>query len=117
MGRKNTLNNYAMFGAGANMATASTTSSSTNVQYTDNIGIVLAWTGSTPIGTITVQGSNDNTNWATLDFGSAISITGDSGTDLLNINQFPCSYIRIVYTKSSGTGTITASMTTKQIGG
>lgn len=118
MGRKNTLINYLMFGsAGCDMSVSSTTSSSTSVQNTDNIGIILSWTGTSPVGTVTISGSNDNSTFVDLDFGSTISISGNTGSDLLNINQFPCAYIRIKYTKGSGTGTLTASMTTKQIGG
>lgn len=118
MGRKNTVSNFAMFGtAGANMATASTTSAVTEVQYMDNIGIVLNWTGSTPIGSVLISASNDQLTWVSLDFGATIDIAGNTGNHIIEITQLPFGYLRAVYTKGSGTGTLFGSLTCKQVGG
>lgn len=125
MGRKNTIPNYPMFGAaGANMATASTTSSISNVENTDNVGIILNWSGTSPVGTLTVDCCNDYdtqaptaAHWVSLDFGSAISISGNTGSHLISINQVPYTYMRVVYTKVSGVGTLFANISSKQTGG
>lgn len=107
-----------MFGtAGCNLATASTTSTVTEVQNMDNIGIVMNWTGTSPVGVVTIQVSNDQLTWASLDFGSAIAVSGDTGNNVIDIAQLPYSYLRAVYTKTSGTGTLFSSLTCKQIGG
>jgi hypothetical protein len=107
-----------MFGtAGANLATASTTSSVSEVLNLDNIGIVVNWAGSSPVGALTIQASNDQLTWVSLDFGSTIDISGDSGSHIIDIAQLPYAYLRAVYTKASGTGTLFASLACKQIGG
>jgi hypothetical protein len=107
-----------MFGSsGADMSQASVTSNVTRTEYLDNVGIILSWTGTSPVGTLAIQASTDNTTWVALDFGSTISISGNTGTHILNINQVPFSYLRAVYTKTSGTGTLTALLSSKQVGG
>lgn len=125
MARKNTIPAFPMFGAsGVDMSVASTTSAITNVENTDNIGIVLNWSGSSPVGTMTVDCSNDYdvqspaaAHWVSLDFGSAISVSGNTGSSIININQLPYTWLRAVYTKGSGTGTLTAKLSSKQTGG
>lgn len=114
-----------MFGtASVDMSVASTTSAISNVENTDNIGIVLSWSGSSPVGTLTVDCSNDydtqspgSAHWVSLDFGSAISISGNTGSSIININQLPYTWLRATYTKGSGTGTLVAKLSTKQTGG
>lgn len=118
MGRKNIVSNYAQFGtAGCNLATASTTSNVTEVQYMDNIGIVINWTGTSPVGAVTIQVSNDQLTWDDLDFGNTIDVSGNTGTHIIEITQLPFSYLRAKYTKSSGVGTLYSSLTSKQVGG
>lgn len=112
-----------MFGAGADLGSASVNSNVSNVLNQDNIGIVTTWTGTSPVGTLNIQVSNDynpdngNGNWVTLDFGSAIAISGNTGSLNITINQLPYTYLRAQYSKVSGTGTLNCSITTKQVGG
>ncbi len=107
-----------MFGtAGANLATAATTSSITETQYMDNIGIVLNWTGTSPVGVISIEVSNDQIVWNALDFGQAIPISGNSGSHIIEITQLPFTYLKAVYTKTSGVGTLFASIALRQVGG
>jgi hypothetical protein len=103
--------------SGADLSQSSVTSSVTNVTYGDNIGIAVNWTGTSPVGALDIQVSNDGSTWVSLDFGSSIAISGNSGNALININQLPYAQIRAVYTKTSGTGTLYASLTAKQTGG
>lgn len=117
MARKNVLSNWLMFGSsGADLSLASVTSSQTSGLYMDNIGIVVTWTGS-PVGVLAIQHSNDGNTWLDLDFGTPINIDGSATDHYISINQFPGDFIRAVYTKTSGTGTLAASLTMKQIGG
>lgn len=118
MARKNVLKNWSMFGTtGADMSQSSVTSSTTEINYQDNAGIIVTWAGTSPVGQFFVDVSNDNTNWVTLDFGSAVSISGDSGSHAIDMTQLPFSYIRSRYVKTSGTGTLNANLTIKEIGG
>lgn len=105
------------------MAVTQTQASPTSIIQTDNIGLMVDWTGASPVGTLAVQCCNDyNTqtktgSWASLDFGSAISISGNSGHHTISINELPYSWLQVVYTPISGAGSLTVSLTTKPIGG
>jgi hypothetical protein len=115
MGYKNVVSNYAMFGAsGADMSVASTTSNITTVTNLDNLGLVCSWSGTSPVGAIAIQASNDSSTWVALDFGSTIAISGNTGSHLINIKNIPYCYVRAVYTKTSGIGTLGLSITAKQ---
>lgn len=113
---KKVLPKFAMFGAdGGDMSAAAVTSAVTTVEFIDNIGLEINWVGTTPVGTIKIQHSNDNILWIDYDFGSSISVSGDTGSHTVNINQQPFTYIRVVYTKGSGIGAIFATISGKEI--
>lgn len=85
------------------------------VLYLDNIGFQYIWTG-TPTGTIALQFSQDGTNWTTMVLSPAITQpAGSAGNDGSNVNQFPYKYIRVTYTRSSGSGSLTVWMSAKEI--
>lgn len=88
------------------------------------------WTGTSPVGAVSVQVSNNASltssgaivnagTWITLPFNSAgstvtsIAITGNSGTGGLDIDATGFYAIRLVYTATSGTGTLTAVFNAK----
>jgi hypothetical protein len=102
---------------------ASQTSTATVVNGLDNIGMTVAWAGTSPVGTLEIQcatadlGQDETITWTALDFGSAISIGGASGTHTISINQLPYNLIRAVYTRASGTGSMTVVITGKRLGG
>jgi hypothetical protein len=132
--RKNTLLSYQTISAGAMTGTSTLTSAVTNTQFLDNIGYQFVWSGS-PAGTIALQVSADyaqdlngnvtNTgNWAPLTFtywnGSAFvtatSIPTSAGSPVyLDLALLSAPWIRAVYTNASGTGTLTATITAKEI--
>jgi hypothetical protein len=117
MARKDVLANWPMFGvSGADMS-ANATSQITTIQFMDNIGILINWSGSSPVGTLFIEISNDNKTFTALEFGSSISISGNSGTHTVTINQAPFGYLRARYALTSGTGNLTAILSSKQIGG
>lgn len=133
MSRKNNLRLYQSITNG-NMASASLTSAVTNIQWLDNIGIQLNFTGS-PVGDFAVQVSADYAqddngnvtnpgNWVPLTltylvgstFVSAQSVPTSVGSPIyLDLNELSCPWIRVVYTKTSGTGTLNAFITAKMI--
>lgn len=76
--------------------------------------------GSSPIGTLQVQGSNDivvntgdaPTHWANI--GSTVAVSGgNSGSVMAPVLNINYDWIRIVYTNTSGTGTLNVNMSAR----
>lgn len=83
-------------------------SSSVDVRELSGINIQLEYTGA-PVGTFTLQASNDRINpvpqtWNTIPF-SATPITS-AGEYMLNVDSSYYGWIRVLYTRTSGTGTL-----------
>lgn len=96
---------------------ATSTSTSTNVQNLDKASIFVEWTGTSPVGTITVQARNSASGtWYDLDFGAAITVSGNTGSHSIVFNELPFTDIQLVYTRTSGTGSITATYVSKVTG-
>ena len=116
MGRKNVIEGFKAFDA-INLATASTVSQSINVLTLDKASLHIKWTGTFPVGVITIQAKNGpNDTFYDLDFGSAINITGNSGEHQIMFNEMPFSELTVTYTKTSGTGTMSGFFTAKVTG-
>jgi hypothetical protein len=114
--RKNTLKAFKMLDAGD--VSGNLQSATTNVLNLDKASISVTWTGSSPVGTLEVLARNgEDDAWSALNFGSAISISGNSGDHRILLNEMPFTDIRIDYTATSGTGSLTAIITAKQVGG
>jgi len=115
LSRKNVIYGYLAFDAVS--IGASQTSSEIEVGGEDYGSIYLFWTGSSPVGTLEVQAKNGaNGTYRALDFGSTISISGASGNHDLILNELPFTHLKLVYTRSSGTGSLTANVTLKSKG-
>lgn len=107
----------------ASMAT-SITSNPQYIQFQDNIGIQLNWTG-TPTGTFSVQVSTDHImqgllvinpgNWITLPLNPAITASGSPDVAYVDLNQLSAFYVRVIYTASSGTGTLNCYIAAKGV--
>lgn len=113
---KNVLNAFKTVTAGD--LSANLTSPVTDIRYLDNIAIQLIFTG-TPTGTFVVQGSLDYMRafseearavnagtWTTITLGSTLAASGAAGNILVDLNQLSFPYIRVVYTRTSGTGSL-----------
>jgi hypothetical protein len=111
--------------ANAASSAASFNSTATHVMYSDNIGIQISWTGTTT-GTFAIQASNDAVlpfnggaptggTWSTYTVTSPPTPAGTAGNGIITVNQFPFAFIRLAYTATSGTGTITAVLTAKPV--
>lgn len=122
MSRKNFLH-YPIISNGS-MASASLTSAVTNIQRLDNIGIQLSWTSS-PSGTFAVQVSADyaqdaegnvtnSGNWVPLAL-SPSPATSSGSPIYIDINELSAPWIRVVYTRISGSGTLQATLVGKMI--
>lgn len=104
---------------------ASVTSAAFPCQFQDNIGIQLDWTG-TPTGTFTVQTSVDHAqdaqgnisvagHWITLTLSTAITAAGSADDAYIDLNQLSAPWVRVVYTRSSGTGTLDCFVAAKGV--
>lgn len=91
-------------------------------------GYAFSWSGSSPVGGVTAQVSNDyslNTDgsirdagtWTTLldSAGAPITgaVSGNTGNGFFNVAQIGSYAIRPVYTRTSGTGTLQCKVVTK----
>lgn len=137
-GRKNTLRKFNTIAAG-DMSQATLTSAVTDIQFLDDVGVQFTWTGS-PVGEFSVEVSADYEqdgtvsppviknagNWAPLTFtywdvgGSAFvtaqAIPTSVGSPIyLDMALLSSPWIRCKYTKVSGTGTLVATITAKEV--
>lgn len=102
--------------------TGNITSNAVNIQFLDNVGIQLNFTG-TPTGTFAIQVSadflqfNGNVqnagNWITLPITAVAA--GVANQIYLDINQLSAPYIRVAYTFGSSAGTLDAYVTAKAV--
>ncbi len=100
------------------------TSLPTVLQSLTGVGYSLVWTGTTPVGTVSVQVSNDyalNPNgtvanagtWTTVtlqvsgSFVTTVPISGNTGNGFINLQELNAYAIRLIYTAGSGTGSLT----------
>ena len=105
-----------------NDLSASFTTNPTDARYQDNImyQIVIA-SGGNAVGVLDVEVSSDYDpkqinagNWT--DLGSAYQATIDGvGTGLIMLNQFEAVWMRLKYTRTSGTSTMNAYVSGKQV--
>lgn len=104
------------------MASATVTSLATDIRYLDNIGLQLNWSGS-PVGTFAVQVSADYEqdqfgnvvaagNWIPLTLSPSPSTAAGSPI-YIDLTQLSAPWIRVVYTKTSGSGTLNAYIVAK----
>lgn len=113
-----------------NMA-ANITSLPTVMQSISGVSYSITWAGTSPVGTIAVQVSNTyalsangtvanaGNDWNALvvvvngAFVSSIALSGNTGTISVDINETKFYAIRVVYTATSGTGTMQATINGK----
>jgi hypothetical protein len=69
------------------------------------------YTGS-PVGTLTLEASNDGSTWATVT-GSSTAVSGASNT-FFNVADAGYEMVRLKYTLASGTGTLNAYASYKE---
>lgn len=104
---------------------ATITSNAVEIKLQDNIGVQLIWTG-TPTGDFSIQVSNNHLedingnikvagNWTAITLSPTVPAEGASGDAYINITEIAAPYIRIVYTRTSGTGTLDAYVVGKGV--
>ena len=98
------------------------TSSVVGIKFTDNISIQMSFTG-TPTGVFDVQVSNDydpnlptqTATWSSLTLSATPVASGSGDSILMDLTQVPAPFIRVKYTRTSGSGTLNATIAAKGI--
>lgn len=97
------------------------TSLPTIVQKLSMISYAVTWAGTTPVGTISIQVSNDYSQnadgtvanagtWNTITFeyngssATSVPVSGNTGNGFIDIEATAAYAIRLIYTAASGTG-------------
>lgn len=115
MGRKNVVKSYEMIAAGD--LSGNITSNVVNVINMDKASVHLEWSGTGVDGLFTVEARNgEDDSWYTLDFNVNIPLDTDSGDHQILFNELPFTDIRLVYARTGGTGSVTATISLKVIG-
>lgn len=123
-GRKNNLYQYRLLNSQS--LGASFSSTPTNIEIMDNISYQMNATTSDAVGTFTVEVSDDYNqdsngniisagNWIALPVSVAMTLSGSSDTIMFDGNQISHPWIRLTYTRTSGTGTVTAYVSGKML--
>lgn len=133
MSRKTNIKQFNTIAAG-DMSLASLTSAVTDIQFLDDIGIQFTWSGS-PVGSFAIQVSADYsqdlngnvqnaghwvpltfTYWNGVTFVTDTSVPTSVGSPIyVDLALLSAPYIRAVYTKASGTGSLTTTITAKML--
>jgi hypothetical protein len=90
---------------------ADITSSVVDVSEIKSIAVQASWSGSSPVGTLHIQASLDNVTYTNLTAGSSIS--GNTGSVVVNYPDYAFKYVRLFYDVTSGTGTLQCSIAGK----
>ncbi len=104
---------------------ASITSPVTSIKFLDNCMIQLNFTG-VPVGTFAVQVSADYNqdsfgnvinagNWVALPLSPSPIASGAADQIIIDMNEMPAPWMRVVYTRTSGTGALDMYVTAKMI--
>ena len=122
MSSRPTFTPYQVITAG-NMATT-IYSAVTIIKMLSMISYSLTWTGTSPVGTINVQVSNDYSQnsdgsvktagtWTNLPLSATATVSGSTGTGFIDLDTLAAYAIRLQYVASSGTGSLNAIISCK----
>lgn len=96
----------------------------TVIQTNGKVSYDVSWSGTTPVGSMSVQVSNTYSqnadgsvrnagNWTTLVLSSSTPVSGNTGNGFIDIDASAAYAVRLVYTRVSGTGTMNATVAGK----
>lgn len=77
------------------------------------MGSIFAMWSGTPNGSLKLQISNDNENWT--DYTDSDYALTVPGSVMWNLSSIGYQYLRVVYTRTSGTGTLNVTVSGKGI--
>ena len=113
--------------ANGNSMAGNITSQASITTVMGRLSYQVVWSGTSPVGTVSIQGSNDYVlsstgevlnagNWDTLTveyLGSpvqSIPVTGNTGSGLIDLTTTGIYATRLVYTATSGVGSLTVTV-------
>lgn len=106
MGFKKVLPPQHLITDGVMTGTSVITSPTIDKTNLDNVGIHIIWTGSA-VGTVEIKCSIFNVVFDAITFNPVLTQpAGTAGSYLIDLNQIPFPYIKVVYTNTSGTGVL-----------
>ena len=92
-----------------------------DIRFNLGVSVQVVWSaGSTPVGDLRVEATNDDfeneapTNW-NLAVSAVSSVTGNTGSALINIPDANYTAMRIFYDRTSGSGTLNARVCIKGV--
>lgn len=89
-------------------------SQSQNLDETVSFCVQFVWTdGTTVEGTALLEVSNDDLNWVAIP-ASELDVTGDTGTHIINVEKPAYRFVRGVYQRTDGSGTMTIDINGKR---
>ena len=89
-----------------------------DVSEADYGSIHIEWSGVSPVGEIIVEAkSGEDDTYSQVDMGGPVTITGTSGDHQLIFNSLPFTKLKLRYSRTSGSGNLTAIIVTKRDGG
>lgn len=107
MGRKSVLEPYKIVDGGD--ISSNVISPETQVKNLDQITYEVVWSGTSPVGEVTVETQVKDV-WQAIAL-PTISVSGNSGNHLITINSASHFHkLRLVYTATSGTGSLDVSI-------
>lgn len=115
-GRKNLIRPYKILNA-ASMA-ADAYSAETNIEKVDVLSIMIDWakTATNPNGVLYLQVQNGDSAWQT--FATLLTLTGAAASGSTQTVQTGCHFekMRLFWDRTSGDGTMTATLVAKTMG-
>lgn len=89
------------------------TSDSIGMNTVVNYSVQAIWSGTAPVGTLDIQASNDGATFTSI-LDTPLAVSGNTGDLLVNVEKHAYSKIQIVYTASSGVGTLNVYVNAKR---
>lgn len=90
---------------------ADVTGTALDVAEATQVAVQSVWSaGSSPVGAMIVEVSNDGTNFTSID---SQAVSGNTGSLIYNSNVVGYRYIRAFYDRTSGSGTLTVKISAK----
>ena len=82
-----------------------TTSGTIATEHVGALCIQAAWSGSSPVGVLKLKGSVDNVTFTDIASQSQ-NVSGSTGNLIYDLGTCSFPYVQVLYTKTSGTGTL-----------
>lgn len=115
MGSKKTLVPYNLFTSATMSGTTTITSPATDVRNLDDLNMFILWTGNA-VGTFSVLVSDNNIDYVPLTINPPLTNPNNNAQGIsLFMALVPFFFIKLQYTNISGTGTLTARISGKDI--